>query len=401
MYCYELIMSTFAQTTSPTPFGFFDDDAEFQAEADALVTFVKRKLGDDIISVELTKKQIWACFEESLTEFGSMVNRYQTKSQLATLIGQPSGSFATGSAGQAGKLPRESLEFLKRQAEPYALEAGVGGSYDTVLCHFELTASQQDYNLYTELLDADNNVYYNTLTGSQRTKLKIVEVMHFSPAAGYRFFDTSSAINYLNNEFSFESYTPETIFYVLPVFEDILRAGMMDISQRVRRSSYSYSIQGSNLRVFPQPTGATPKNLYVRVMPVPDVYNATSYDDDSVFGVTNLSNVPFGNIQYKSINSIGRQWVRQYSLAAAKELLGLIRSKFSSIPMPGATVELNGDSLISQAKEDKTRLLDELNELLDSLTYDKLALQEADKAENLIRQLKTVPVPLGKAITTG
>lgn len=394
-------MSTFAQITSPTPFGFYDDDTEFQAEADALVLFVKRKLGDDIISVELTKKQIWACFEESLTEFGSMVNKYQTKSQLATLIGQPTGSFATGSSGQTGKLPHESLEFLKRQAEPYALEAGIGGSYDTVLCHFPLTASQQDYNLYTELLDSDGNVYYNTLTGSQRTKMKIVEVMHFSPAAGYRFFDTSSAINYLNNEFSFESYTPETIFYVLPVFEDILRAGMMDVSQRVRRSSYSYSIQGSNLRIFPKPTGTTLKNLYVRVMPVPDIYNPSSYQDDSIYGVTNLSNVPFGNIQYKNINSIGRQWVRQYSLASAKELLGLIRSKFSSIPMPGATVELNGDALISQAKEDKTRLLDELKELLDSLTYDKLALQEADKAENLIRQLKTVPVPLGKAITTG
>ena len=394
-------MSTFEQTTNPTPFGFYDNDAEFQAEADALVLFVKRKLGDDIISVELTKKQIWACFEESLTEFGSIVNRYQTKSQLATLIGQPTGSFATGSAGQSGKLPHESLEFLKRQAEPYAMEAGIGGSYDTVLCHFPLTANQQDYNIYTELLDSNDNVYYNTLTGSQRTKMKIVVVMHFSPAAGYRFFDTSSAINYLNNEFSFESYTPETIFYVLPVFEDILRAGMMDVSQRVRRSSYSYSIQGSNLRIFPNPTGTTLKNLYVRVMPVPDIYSPSAYDEDSLYGVTNLSNVPFGNIQYKSINSIGRQWARQYSLASAKELLGLIRSKFSSIPMPGATVELNGDALISQAKEEKARLLDELNELLDSLTYDKLALQEADKAENLIRQLKTVPVPLGKAITTG
>ena len=394
-------MSTFEQTTNPTPFGFYDNDAEFQAEADALVLFVKRKLGDDIISVELTKKQIWACFEESLTEFGSIVNRYQTKSQLATLIGQPTGSFATGSAGQSGKLPHESLEFLKRQAEPYAMEAGIGGSYDTVLCHFPLTANQQDYNIYTELLDSNDNVYYNTLTGSQRTKMKIVEVMHFSPAAGYRFFDTSSAINYLNNEFSFESYTPETIFYVFPVFEDILRAGMMDVSQRVRRSSYSYSIQGSNLRIFPNPTGTTLKNLYVRVMPVPDIYSPSAYDEDSLYGVTNLSNVPFGNIQYKSINSIGRQWARQYSLASAKELLGLIRSKFSSIPMPGATVELNGDALISQAKEEKARLLDELNELLDSLTYDKLALQEADKAENLIRQLKTVPVPLGKAITTG
>ena len=394
-------MSTFAQTTNPTPFSFYDNDGEFQAEADALVLFVKRKLGDDVISVELTKKQIWACFEESLTEFGSMVNKYQTKSQLATLIGPPTGRFATGISGQSRLLARETLEFLKRQAEPYSFEAGIGGSYDTVLCHLELTGSKQDYNLYTELLDSDNNVYYSTLSGSQKSKMRIVEIMHFSPTAAYRFFDTSSAINYLNNEFSFESYTPETIFYVLPVFEDILRAGMMDVSQRVRRSNYSYTVQGSNLRIFPKPTGTNLRNLYVRVVPMPDPYNPTAYDDGSVYGVTNVSNVPFGNIQYTNINSIGRQWVRQYAHALAKELLGLVRSKFSSIPMPGATVELNGPELISQAREDKTRLLDELKELLDSLTYDKLAIQEADKAENLIRQLKTVPVPLGKAITTG
>ena len=397
-------MATFAETTSPTPFGFYDSDTEFQVEADSVILFVKRKLGDDILSVELTKKQIWACLEESLTEFGAMVNKYQTKSQLASLIGQTTGSFS-GSAGQSGKLARETLEFLRRQAEPYAMEAGMGGSYDTVLCHLPLTASKQDYNLYTEMLDSDGNVYYNTLTGSQRSKLRIVEVMHFSPAAGYRFFDTSSATSYLNNEFSFESYTPETIFYVLPVFEDILRAGMMDVSQRVRRSAYSYTVQGSKLRIYPMPskisTGSAARNLFVRVMPLPDVYNPSSFTDNTVFGVTNMSNVPFGNIQFKHINSIGRQWVRQFTLTCSKELLGIIRSKFGSIPMPGATVELDGAELISQAREEKTRLLDELKEMLDSLTYDKLAAQEADKAENLIRQLKTVPVPLGKAITTG
>ena len=398
-------MATFANTASPTPFGFYDSDAEFQTEADSVVLFVKRKLGDDILSVELTKKQIWACLEESLTEFGAMINKYQTKSQLATLIGQTTGSFS-GSTGQSQQLPRDSLEFLRRQAEPYSMEAGLGGSYDTVLCHLPLEQNKQDYNLYTELLDSDNNVYFNTLSGSQKTKLRIVEVMHFSPAAGYRFYDTSSAINYLNNEFSFESYTPETIFYVLPVFEDILRAGMMDVSQRVRRSAYSYIVQGSTLRIFPMPTrhtvtsGST-RNLYVRVMPLPDAYNPSSFTDNTVFGVTNISNVPFGNIQFKHINSIGRQWVRQFALTCSKELLGIIRSKFSTIPMPGVTVDLDGAELISQAREEKSRLLDDLKEMLDSLTYDKLAAQEADKAENLIRQLKAVPVPLGKAITTG
>ena len=72
-------MATFAQTLKPTPFGFFDNDSTFQADADSMVIYVKRKLGDDILSVELTKKQVWACFEEAFLEFGSIINQAQAK----------------------------------------------------------------------------------------------------------------------------------------------------------------------------------------------------------------------------------------------------------------------------------------------------------------------------------
>ena len=52
-------MATFSQISNPTPFGFYDSESDFITEADKMVTFVKRKMGDDIISVELTKKQIF------------------------------------------------------------------------------------------------------------------------------------------------------------------------------------------------------------------------------------------------------------------------------------------------------------------------------------------------------
>ena len=111
-------MATFANTTSPTPFGFFDTDATFQKEADAMVTFVKRKLGDDILSVELTKKQVWACFEESFCEYGSIINQYQAKSQLSNLMGAATGSHLSGSEQ---RFPRETIEFMLRRAEPSRL----------------------------------------------------------------------------------------------------------------------------------------------------------------------------------------------------------------------------------------------------------------------------------------
>ena len=390
-------MTTFANTANPTPFGVFDDDTEFQSDADKMVTFVKRKLGDDILSVELTKKQIFACFEESFFTYGQIVNEYQARSQLSTFLGTSTGSMS----GSEQKFPRETLQFLERQAEPYAFEAGIGGSYNTLSGSIALEQGQQDYDIYENLKDGDGNLIYSSSLNTYSTKMKIQEVFHFNPQAAYRFFDTTSAINYLNNEFSFESFTPETIFYVLPVFEDILRAGQMDVSHRVRRSNYSYKVIGTKIRIFPTPTGdQTNKNLWIRVAFAPDPLNP-AFGDTTINGVSNLSNVPFGDLDYSRVNSIGKQWTRQYTLALCKELLGLVRSKFKSIPIPNTDIQLDGDNLVSQGREDKKELLDKLREMLDSLTYDKLVETNATKAENVQKHLRTIPIPNGRAITMG
>lgn len=390
-------MATFANTTNPTPFGAFDSDTEFQSEADKMVTFVKRKLGDDILSVELTKKQIWACFEESFFQYGQIVNEYQARSQLSTFLGTSTGSMS----GSEQKFPHETLQFLERMAEPYAAEAGVGGSYNTVSGSIQLVKGQQDYDIYDDLQDDNGDLLYSSSLNTYNSKMKIQEVFHFNPQAAYRFFDTTSAINYLNNEFSFESFTPETIFYVLPVFEDILRAGQMDVSHRVRRSNYSYKVIGTKIRIFPAPTGdQTNKKIWIRVGFAPDPLNP-SYGDDTIYGVSNLSNVPFGDLTYSKVNSIGRQWVRQYALSLSTELLGLVRSKFKSLPIPNTDIQLDGDNLISQGREDKKELVAKLREMLDSLTYDKIIEMNALKAENIQKQLRTIPIPNGNAITMG
>jgi len=390
-------VTTFANTTNPTPFGAFDTDTDFQSDADKLVTFVKRKLGDDILSVELTKKQIFACFEESFFQYGQIVNEYQARSQLSTFLGTATGSMS----GSEQKFPRETLQFLERQAEPYSFEAGIGGSYNTTSGSIQLVSGQQDYNIYKELKDESGNLLYSSSLNTQTSKMKLQEVFHFNPQAAYRFFDTTSAINYLNNEFSFESFTPETMFYVLPVFEDILRAGQMDISHRVRRSNYSYKIMGQNIRVFPTPTGnQSNKKLWIRVAFAPDPLNP-SYGDNTIYGVSNLSNIPFGDLTYANVNSMGRQWVRQYTLSLSKELLGLVRSKFKTIPIPNTDISLDGDNLVSQGREDKKELVAQLKEMLDSMTYDKIIEVNATKSENIQKHLKTIPVPNGRAITMG
>jgi hypothetical protein len=391
-------MSTFATTANPTPFGVFDLESDFITEADKMIVFVKRRLGDDILSVELTKKQIWANFEEACFEYGSILNQYQAKSQLVNWLG-----YATGTlSGSEQMYPRESLEFLTRFAEPYASEADVGGAYNQISGSIALEAGRQDYDIYTELVDANNTAIVSSSLNTMGGKMRISEVFHFSPQAAYRFFDTTSAINYLNNAFSFESFTPETIFYVLPVFEDILRAGQLDLSNRVRRSNYSYKIIGTKIRIYPMPTQITSPmpRLFIRVKFMQDPLNP-AFSDRSIYGVSNLSNIPFGNLQFNRINSIGRQWIRQYTLALSMETLGYIRSKMGTLPVPGGNVTLNGSDLVSKGREDRKEFITKLKEMLDTMTYDKLIEQQATRSENLSKQLKFIPPPNGKAIFTG
>ena len=411
-------MATFQATTSPTPFGIFDSEKDFIIDANSMVTFVKRKLGDDILSVELTNKQVWMTFEEATLEYSKIVNEYQAKSQLGNLLGMDLGTkdddqnynetnnntIDGGPRGAESKFPRETLEFLNRKAEPYASAAAVGGSYNIHSGSITLINGQQDYDIY-ETLKMDVNgteTSIKDIPAFQNKKLRVFEVMHYSPQAAYRFFDTTSAINYLNNEFAFESFTPETVFYVLPVFEDLLRAQQMDVSNRVRRSNYSYELIGKNLRIFPKPTVdiAGRKKLYIRFSKPQDPLNP-DITDNSIDGASGLHNVPFNNIQYQVINSIGRQWIRQYTFALSKEVLGLVRSKFGSIPIPSGDLQLNGSDLLSQAQGEKEKLITSLREMLDSLTYDKLLEAEAAEVGNMTSILKTVPIPLGKCITIG
>jgi hypothetical protein len=392
-------MTTFLSTINPTPFGFFDSDATFQTEADSMVLFVKRKLGDDVLSVELTKKEIWACFEEACCEYARLIHEMKITSDLTNVLGMP-----TGSTDLTNRYAKRTIEYLLRMAEPYATEAYVGGSYDATLGYIDIVSGQQDYNIYKDIKDNGTGLgVYDSMPSGSKGKLKIVEIFHFEPLAAQQFLlNASNVTNFLATNFNYESYVNSTVFYVLPVFEDILRRGMLETAFRVRRSNYSYDVIGSNIRIFPVPvTDLQTGRLYIKVMKPQNPLNPTSYTDDSIYGISGPNNMPFGNIPFSTVNQPGRQWIRQYTLALCKELLGLIRSKFSTIPIPNADLTLNGNELVSQGREDKDKLTTQMKEFLSNLTNQKLLENDALAAENLNKQLRYIPMPLGKGIVIG
>jgi hypothetical protein len=395
-------MPLFANTISPTPFGFFDSDVNFQEEADGMITYVKRKLGDDVLSVELTRKEIWACFEESCCEYSRLINETKIVSELTNVLG-----LSTGSKDFTNKYANQTLDFLLRKAEPYATEAYVGGSFNATMGYVDLVGGQQDYDIYSDvkILSGANsgNGVYDMLPSGSKGKLKVVEIFHFEPLASQTFLlNASNVTNFLATNFNYESYVNSTVFYVLPIFEDVLRRGMLESAFRVRRSNYSYEVLGGKLRIYPIPTSNLQLGkMYIKLMPPHDPYNPTAYTDQSVYGISGPSNFPLENIPFRSINQPGRQWIRQYTLALSRELLGLIRSKFQSIPIPNADLQLNGDALVSQGREDKDKLITHIKEFLLNMTHAKLLESDALAAENLNKQLKYIPMPLGKSITIG
>lgn len=416
-------MSTFITTLRPTSFGFYDSDPIFQQDADKIIYFVLRKLGEDILSVELTKKMIWACFEEAVLAFNSYIIEYQTKSNLVTLLGQPTGSVdpndptentANLSVNLTDNYIRPNLEFLIRQAEPYAAEVGFGQSLDSYSGSINLKQGQQDYNLFTDLQDATGVPLLQYMPPGSRGRMKIVEVFHFGPIQFV--YNSNLASNFIASGLPVESFIPDTRFYVLPLFEDILRAGMLETAQRVRRSHFRYRLDGRNLRIYPIPSHLIPNfndKLWIRVVFPPSAAPGiigTSFSgsvgegggqlpampDDTLFGVSSPANIPFGLIKYRTLNPWAKYWIFQYTLACAKELLGLVRDKFKNFPIPGAELTLNGSDLIQQAREDKQNLITGEGGLitkLDGLTYDKLAEIEANKAEFQMKQLQMLAFP--------
>lgn len=364
-----------------TPFGIFDTDPQFAAEADRLVDFTRKKLGAPVMSVHLSSSQIYASFEEACLEYSAILNQYQAKSVLTQFLGTPTGSLSGSEQTYAAR----TLEFERKMAEAYSAEVDLNSSQPEFTASIQLTTGVQAYDLQALLSGT------GPLTGSNAdARIRVRKLHHHDPFLNFRMFGTTSAVNYLNNQFGFESFTPETIFYLLPIWEDILRGMQFETSNRIRRSNYSYEYHNNVLTLYPVPTQNLP--LYLTYTLPPDPTNPNGPGDSSFRGVANLANVPFGNITYSNLNSIGRQWIRRFAFALAKEVEGQIRGKMSSIPIPNGELTLNGPELINDARADQETLRNELKQILDELTYDKLAARDAEMASALQQTLREIPL---------
>lgn len=391
-----------------TPFGVFDNDTAFQHDADQIADYVKKKLGEPVMQVHMSQSQIYAAFEEACLEYSALVNAYQAKSTLSTYLGSPTGTLTGGE----NKYPIKTLALQKNVADPFNTEADVNSRTPVYSGSIMMTVGQQTYDLPTWLATHDiqgNVIPSGSVTSSAGLPAQwngsgtivLRDLYHRSPMSAYRFFGTTSGLNYLNSQFRFESFTPETLFYLLPIWEDVLRGMQFKTSNTVRRSNYSFDLHNNQLVLYPVPANQYllwfTYTIEANPMAVADYTSSGSLyqgatNNPSFNGVSNISNIPFGNIQYSNLNSMSRHWIRRMALAFSKEIEGQIRSKVSTIPIPNGDVTLNGPELITDARAEMDALRGELKEMLEETTYQKLMEKEAAMAENLQNTWKGVPL---------
>ncbi len=370
--------SSFA--SGQTPFGLYDSDSSFSSDADKFADWCATRLGYPIMSVELQSGSFYACFEESVTEYSSQVNQFNIKDNLLHLTGQATGSNVTHK--RVTPTMGRSV-FLSKQ---YGTEAGVGGNVDIKKTSITISSGSQEYDLNSLIVD-----------GSGSGSIEVKRVYYEGTPAMQRFFDPYATTGYgtLNmvEGFGFGDYSPAVSFTLMPLFEDLLRVQAIELNDSIRKSAYSFTLVNNKLRIFPDPEESS--TLYFDYVNTSDRDNPlfTEYSG-SADVVSDFSNVPYDNMQYQFINDVGKQWIRKYGLALCKELLGIIRSKYASIPIPNADTTLDGDTLRAEAAAEKEQLITELREMLEGTSRKALLEADKDEAEFLQEKLTKVPYPI-------
>ena len=363
-----------------TPFGFYDNDPQFQLDADKFSTFASRRLGYPLVEIELQDLNFYAAFEEAITTYGNELYAYQVAENLLSFQG------ASTTIGVANnQVIQENMASVVRLSQQYGEEAGVGGTVTWRTGSMALTAHKQNYDM-------------NAWAQSQgiQDRIEIKRIFYEAPPAITRYFDpyagTGTGMMQMLDSFGWGSYSPAINFMLMPISYDMQKIQAIELNDQIRKSQYTFELVNNQLRLFPIPIS---HYHYLRFEYILESDRNNPYTDNNGQSlITNASNVPYENPTYNAINSIGRQWIFEYSLAIVKEILGYVRGKYSTIPIPGSEVTLNQGDLITAATNEKNALIERLRAYFDTTSRKTLLANKAEEAQSQMSILTDVPMTI-------
>jgi len=386
LFIYEEPASAL-QVTGSTPHGIYDSDTEFQTDSLTTCKYVASKLGHPVMQLEFNSGSMYACFEEAVSEYSQQINHYNTKNWMWEHYGNSTtGSNFSSTGSHQAETSVGGLSFTL--SEQYGQAVNVGGNATMFTGSITLTGSKQVYNLPTE----------STLESSIGTgdKLEIQRVFNELPAAISKFYDpfagTYDNIELLDS-FGFGNVSPAVSYILRPISYDLARANAIETNDLVRKSAYSFELINNRLRIFPKPEDSDAgEKIYFHYYKRDNRVDVTQ--DFTIGKVSDPSNIPYKFITYSEVNSMGRNWIRKYTLALAKELLGIIRSKYASLPLPNGEVSMDGEALKSEGREEKANLLEELNTFLEAVSKKEQAATEQEVANSQQEVLNKAPLKI-------
>jgi len=363
-----------------TPFGFYDYDTQFQIDADKVTTFVARRLGYPIMEVELQDLNFYAAFEEAVTTYGNELYAYQVRDNMLSLEGAPTSSNLNNA------LITPNMGSIVRLSQQYASEAGAGGNITYYSGALALSPGVQEYDLGTWAISQSisggieiKSVFYQSLPAVSQM---------YAPFGGFAGLGGVPAVGLYGGLYG-GGYGGG--YLMMPVAYDAAVIQGLEMSNTIRLSAYTFNIINNKIKVFPIPSDNDVRDGYLWFEYI-KVQERLTNGLITPGGITNPSNAPYGNPVYSQINSVGRQWIYEYCLALCKEMLGYVRGKYSTVPIPDQNMTLNQSDLLAAATAEKTALVERLRGYFDETS--KKALLERRSQESDFRRQEISNVPM-------
>ena len=364
-----------------TPFGFYDYDYQFQNDANKFAKFSAQRLGYPLVEVELQDINFFTALEEAVTTYGNELYAYQVAENLLSFQGSSNQISAPND-----EVIQENLAAVIRLSQQYGVEAGVGGNVSWRTGSLILLPNVQNYDMNAWAQD----------NGIPNGGMEIKRIFYEATPAITRYFDpyagTGTGMMQMLDSFGWGSYSPAINFMLMPISYDMQKIQAIELNDQIRKSQYTFELVNNMLRIFPIPKSG-PQMLRFEYILLSD-RNKMYVERNGQELITNASNVPYENPTYLRINSIGRQWIFEYGLAIVKEILGYVRGKYSTIPIPGSEVTLNQSDLISAATSEKTALIERLRIYFDSTSRKALLENKSLEADFQNKTIAQVPMTI-------
>ncbi len=387
------------------PLGIYSNSPSFISGAVDQVAFTYTMLGGEVLDIELKESNVYASYELAVLEYSYLLNLHQSINALSSFLGAPTGTFnqdgsLTSGVNASLAYPKFSLAYMRTVSDELAYESGIGGIVPFYSCSIDVIPGQQTYDLVKIVNDKATGgdvVLQNALSQSNNGQIRVSKVYFRSPNQTWRFFGYYGGLSVVGNLNSYGQYADDSTFDIVPAWQNKLQAINYEINLYTRTSHYSYEIRNNQINLFPVPTPGSPQHIWFIFSFAPNPLSDgsglgnSSNNSGSAGGVNNVNSLPFENIPFENINSIGKHWIRRYALAIAKGMLSQVRGKFTVIPIPGDSVTLNYESLLNQSTEEMETLREELKETLAQLTYPKLIETDASIVENVAKIHQYIP----------